>query len=298
MKINNQLIMEHLDIILNEKLNIDDFGLITQQQSNTRLMSFIEDEIYITNLLNNKSIKAVFTTSNLAKKLQNSDLICIVCNDPKYNFFTLYNIVSTRRYVENKSKIHKSAKIHSTSSISELNVNICENVIIEPNVTILSDVVIKRNSIVRAGAIIGSEGFEHKKTTKGIISVKHTGRVIIEEGVEIGANTCIDKGIYNNDTFINKYTKIDNLCHIAHSVTIGSGCFIVANSMIAGSVTIGNNVWIGPNSNILPQVIVSDNAFISVGSVVTKNVEENMRVTGNFAIPHDRFIKQLKNQIK
>ena len=84
---------------------------------------------------------------------------------------------------------------------------------------ILGSAIIGENCIIRAGAIIGASGFEHKRTSKGILSVMHDGRVRIANEVEIGADTNIAKGFYGRDTIIGDQTKIDALVHVAHAVS-------------------------------------------------------------------------------
>ncbi|MTI38250.1 DapH/DapD/GlmU-related protein, partial [Fulvivirga lutimaris] len=143
--------------------------------------------------------------------------------------------------------------------------------------------------------VVGSEGFEHKKTTKGILSVKHDGKVIIGKDVYIGALNAISKGFSYRNTIIGDSTKTDNLVHIAHCVQIGERCLLPASSMIAGSTTLEDDVWIGPGSSISSQLTIGKNGFISIGSVVTKNVNMNEKVTGNFAIPHRKFLKHIRN---
>jgi UDP-3-O-[3-hydroxymyristoyl] glucosamine N-acyltransferase len=172
-------------------------------------------------------------------------------------------------------------------------VEIADNVIIEPNVTILPDVTIGKNCIIRAGAVLGSEGFEHKRTKFGILPVFHDGKVIVGDDVEIGANTCVDKGFAWRNTSIGNQTKIDNLVHIGHGAQVGEKCLITACSQI-GASDIGDNVWVGPNANILSQHSIGNSAVITVGAVVTTDVAPGKRVTGNFAIDHQKFIKFIK----
>ena len=188
--------------------------------------------------------------------------------------------------------------VHPTAFVSEYNVTIGKNVVIEPHANIMSDVVIGNNCVIRAGSVLGSEGYEYKRTSQGVLSVFHDGKVIIGNNVEIGANTCVDKGLMSFDTTIGDNTKVDNLVHIAHSVTIGKNCFIIACSMIAGSVKIEDDVWVGPNANIAPQVTIRKGGFVTLGSVVTKEVNEKEWVTGNFAIPHAKFLEIFKRNLK
>ncbi|WP_203363285.1 DapH/DapD/GlmU-related protein [Bacillus sp. REN10] len=298
MKFDLTQISNILGIQLPLDVHFDLLGLVDSNKSNT--LTFIDNKRFLHTLVNNKNISAVFVTQELANEVQqkNSSIQLIICEDPRYSFYFLYNHISKKEYKKEYNVIDNTASIHDTVHIAEYNVRIGKNVIIEPNVTILSDVVIKENSIIRAGTIIGSEGFEHKRTTKGILSVFHDGKVIIDSNVEIGANTCIDKGFSFRKTLIGKNTKIDNLVHIAHGVQIGDNCLIAASSMIAGSVTIQNDVWIGPNSSISNNINIGHNSFITIGSVVTRDVSENQQVTGNFAIPHNQFLNNFKKTLK
>jgi len=158
----------------------------------------------------------------------------------------------------------------------------------------LKDVVIKSGAIIRAGAVVGVDGYEHKRTSKGILTVAHDGKAIIGENAEVGVNSNIVKGFSYRDTVVGSETKIDALVHYAHGAQCGSRCMIVASAMVAGHVTIGDDVWIGPNASISNRISIGDGAFVSLGSVVVQDVPAGTKVTGNFAIPHVRFIRNLK----
>ena len=271
-------------------------GLINSKRDNT--LSFIDDKQFIQELNDNKNIVAVYATKELIEQIQRSDIDYIFSDDPRYDFFNTLNKVGEMLYEKKPSKISSFASIHETASIAEFNVIIGDRTVIGQNATILSDVEIGNDCVISPGVVIGTEGFEYKKTTKGILPVRHDGKVMIHNSVHIGANTCIDKGFSFRHTIIGENTKIDNLVHIAHGVQTGKNNLIVACSMIAGSVSLKDNVWIGPNANVAPQLNISNNAFISLGSVVTKDVKENDHVTGNFAIHHKRFLKSFKRFIK
>lgn len=294
MKINNALLKDVVGITLDFELDAAQLGLVNTQEKKS--ISFIDTSKYIPLLISNNNIETVFTTSEIAQMLP-SRLKLIVCDDPRYIYFTLLSYIGKKLYVKFNSIIDSSSIIHETAFISPNNVKIGRNCIIEPKAIIMADVEIGDNCIIRAGAVLGSEGFEHKRTSKGILSVYHDGNVFIDNSVEVGSNSCVDKGYKYRQTIIQSGTKIDNLVHIAHGVQIGKNCFIIASSMIAGSCTIKNNVWIGPNASIAPQIIIDDNAFITLGSVVTKNVGKGEWVSGNFAIPHKKFLENLKKSI-
>jgi UDP-3-O-[3-hydroxymyristoyl] glucosamine N-acyltransferase len=278
--------------------NNNEFGFLGL--SNTDLpnsLSFFDDERYLKQLNENRNISGVFVHAINKEKISSEKNIIIV-EDPRWCYFTLYNDLAKKNKRKFSTIIDQSSNIHSTAFVAETNVIIGKNCIIHPNVTILDDVEIGDNCIIQSGTVIGSEGFEYKKTNRGILGVYHDGKVIIENNVEIGANNAIAKGFSYRQTIIKEYTKTDNLVHIAHAVQIGKRCLLTASAMIAGSVTIEDDVWIGPNASISSGIHINEKAFITIGAVVTKDVMSNEKVSGNFAIPHDIFLNFIKKLIK
>jgi UDP-3-O-[3-hydroxymyristoyl] glucosamine N-acyltransferase len=128
-------------------------------------------------------------------------------------------------------------------------------------------------------------GFGYEKDEDGHYQViPHIGGVLIEENVEIGNNTCIDRAVLGN-TILKKNCKIDNLVHIAHGVIVGENSLVIAHAMVGGSTVIGDNVWVAPNAALINKITIGDNATIGLGAVVVKNVGENDTVIGNPAKP-------------
>jgi acetyltransferase-like isoleucine patch superfamily enzyme len=145
------------------------------------------------------------------------------------------------------------------------------------------------------GAVIGTEGFKFFKNLQGNNErLIHIGKVWIGNYVEIGSNTCIDSGTFKH-TVIEDYVKIDNLCHIAHNVRIGRNSILTPFVCIGGSTVIGENVWIGIGAKIRQGLTIGDNSLIAMGSIVTRDVEPNTEVAGNFAIEKDKWIKHTKD---
>jgi len=193
------------------------------------------------------------------------------------------------------SSIHPSANIGENVVIGE-NTIIQANVVLENNVTIGSGCTIGVNTVVhgdtqigndvRIGAcnVIGGVGFGYSRINSDEYEqFPHYGKVIIGDRVNIGNNTCIDRGSLS-DTVIGNAVKIDNLVHIAHNVKIGENTLIIANCMIAGSATIGKNSWIAPSSSVRNGIKIGDNVTVGMGSVVTKNVDDHQIVAGNPAM--------------
>lgn len=164
------------------------------------------------------------------------------------------------------------------------------HVIIKDNVSILGKVTIGDHTYINSGAVIGSEGYGYYKDSSGINKkVPHLAGVMIGKHVDIGANTCIDRGTLT-DTIIEDYVKIDNLCHIAHNVHIEENVNVIALSMIAGSVRLKKDAYIAPSSSVRNQLTIGKNALVGLGAVVVKNVEDNQVVSGVPAKPMKKII--------
>ena len=167
--ISSDFIQEHLKIPIKEKNVFSTLGLSNNSEKGT--LTFLDNENYTKEIINNTNILGVFILKELKEiiKEHRSDIIFFVVSDPRYAFFTLQNVIAELQFELTKfdSKIDSSAIIHSTSYISPFNVDIGMNVLIQPNVTILPDVIIGDDTIIRPGVVIGSEGFEHKRTSKG-----------------------------------------------------------------------------------------------------------------------------------
>jgi UDP-3-O-[3-hydroxymyristoyl] glucosamine N-acyltransferase len=128
---------------------------------------------------------------------------------------------------------------------------------------------------------LGKDGFGWVRQPDGTLyKMPHRGNVIIEKGVTIGANVCIDRAV-NGSTVIGEGTKIDNLVHIAHGAKIGKNCLIVAGAVIGGSAEIGDNCFIGINASIKNKVKIGNNVTIGMGAVVTKDVHDGETWIGN-----------------
>lgn len=188
------------------------------------------------------------------------------------------------------ANIHPSVKLGKNVSIGNY-VTVEENCVIGDNSYIGHNTVLLENSIVGSNVIIGNNntiggtGFGYEKNESGAYQLMpHIGNVVIEDFVEIGNNTCIDRGVLGS-TLIKKNAKIDNLVHIAHGVVIGENSLIIANAMIGGSTIIGDNVWVAPSASLINKITIGDNSLVGMGAVVVKSVEDNKVVLGNPAKP-------------
>lgn len=146
-----------------------------------------------------------------------------------------------------------------------------EGCVLHPRVTLYAGSVLGARVTLHAGAVVGSDGFGYE-TVHGIHEkVPHIGRVVIEDDVEIGANTTIDRGRFA-ETRIGRGAKIDNLVQVAHNVHIGPGCLIASQAGISGSTTLGQYVMIGGQAGLAGHIKLADQAIIGAQAGVSKDV--------------------------
>ncbi len=186
-------------------------------------------------------------------------------------------------------KIGKNSKI-SSNSIIESNVIVGEDCIIGSFVTIRNS-IISNNVYIQDGSKIGVKGFGFIPNKNKNIKIPHVGKVILEEGVEIGANSTIDRGSLSN-TVIGKNTFLDNQVHVAHNVQIGKNCMIAGQVGFAGSSILGDNVVIGGQAGISGHLNIGSNVKIGGGSGVINDIPDNHQVMGYPAVPLKEFVKQ------
>jgi UDP-3-O-[3-hydroxymyristoyl] glucosamine N-acyltransferase len=214
--------------------------------------------------------------------------VLLVTKNPKV---ILANIGNNFFVPKNKPEIHPTVIIHPCAKIGK-NVSIgaysvlgsCkigDDTVIDTNVTIYDETEIGHHCVIKSNVVLGGEGFGYEKDNNGnLFRFPQIGKLVIGNYVDIGSCTCIDRGALT-DTTIEDYTKINNLCHIAHNNKIGSNVVITAQVNISGSNTIENNVWIAPNSSICGWLKIGHDAIIGMGAVVTKNVPSDETWVGN-----------------
>jgi UDP-3-O-[3-hydroxymyristoyl] glucosamine N-acyltransferase len=166
-----------------------------------------------------------------------------------------------------------NVKIFHNSVLLE-NVEIGDNSIVYQNVSIRENCKIGKRVIIHAGAVIGADGFGYQKDDKGVYNkIPQIGNVVIEDDVEIGANTTIDRAALGS-TVIMKGAKIDNLVQIAHNVSVGINTVLSAQSGVSGSVKIGNNVIIAGQVGIAGHLEIADNVVLMAQSGVPKTISK------------------------
>ncbi|MDR0364735.1 MAG: UDP-3-O-(3-hydroxymyristoyl)glucosamine N-acyltransferase [Bacteroidales bacterium] len=194
--------------------------------------------------------------------------------------------------IEANVTIGDNAMIYPNSTV-ETGANIGQNTIIYSGVQIKEDSMVGNHCIIHSGVVIGADGFGFApQSDKHYEKVAQIGNVIIEDYVEIGANTTIDKATMGS-TIIRKGVKLDNLIQIGHNVVIGENTVIAAQTGVSGSTKIGKNCMIAGQVGIVGHITIGDNAVIAAQSGVGNSVPDNAIIFGSPAIDANKHKKVL-----
>ncbi len=160
-----------------------------------------------------------------------------------------------------------------------------DEAVLHPNVTLYRNTILGNRVILHAGAVIGADGFGYTPDETGYhVKIPQIGQVVIEDDVEIGANTCIDRGTVGNTT-VKQGTKIDNLVQIAHNCTIGEHSILVSQVGISGSCILGHHVVLGGQAGLADHVKVGDQAMLAAQSGTFRDVESKSAQGGYPSVP-------------
>jgi len=193
-------------------------------------------------------------------------------------------------YLGDNVKIGNDAKIYPNVYIGD-NVVIGDNVTLFAGAKIYSDTVIGNNCVIHSSVILGSDGFGYTPNEKGEYhKVPQTGNVVIEDNVDIGAATSIDRATLGSTT-IRKGVKLDNQIQIAHNVEVGKNTVIAAQTGIAGSTKIGENCLIGGQVGFAGHLTIGNNVRIQAQSGIGRNVKDNETIQGSPAFNYTDFSK-------
>jgi UDP-3-O-[3-hydroxymyristoyl] glucosamine N-acyltransferase len=245
-----------------------------------------------------KALNSAATIVLINKKVDCPEGKALLISDDPFRDFN----VLTRHF---KPFTHANVSISPSAKIGEgtiiqpnafigNNVVIGENCLIHSNVAIYDDTIIGNNVIIHAGTVLGADAFYYKKRVEGYDQLLSGGRVIIKDGVGIGALCTIDKGV-TGDTTIGEGTKIDNQVHVGHDTIIGKKCLIASQTGIAGCVIIEDGVTIWGQVGTASGVIIGANAIIMGQTGVTKSVEGGKSYFGTPIEESREKLKQLAN---
>lgn len=220
--------------------------------------------------------------------------VCIVAPNPYVYFAKLTQFWKAQQDGVQLTGVHPSAVVHETAVVDptayvgphcvvEANAKIGAASVLRSHVVLSKDCQIGERCLLHPGVVIGADGFGFANDAGQWIKIEQLGCVRIGNDVEIGANTCIDRGALD-DTIIEDGVKLDNLVQIAHNVHIGAHSVIAGNTGVAGSAKIGRNCSIGGAANILGHLSIADGTSISPTSMVTRSIHQPGLYTGIFPL--------------
>ncbi len=191
-------------------------------------------------------------------------------------------------YLGNNVKIGNNVKVYPNVYVGD-NVIIGDNVIVFAGAKIYSETIIGNGCVVHSGAIIGADGFGFTPNKEGVYSkVPQTGNVILEEDVDVGAGTTIDRATLGS-TILRKGVKLDNQIQIAHNVEIGEHTVIAAQTGIAGSTKIGKYCLIGGQVGIAGHIVIGDRVRIQAQSGIGRNIKDDEVLQGSPAFAYSDY---------
>jgi len=251
-------------------------GVATLEDADVRDVSFCRDANGI------KSDAGVVLTEQ-----PDRSRTCVVVKDSKLAFIQLIERmfpVEHGGFIAPSASIDPSAFVHATATIHPgvvvmADCTIDAHTVLFPNVVLYPRTQVGADCRIHAGAVIGADGFSYHPTPNGPVKVPQVGRVRIESGVEIGANTTIDRA-FLGETVIGPNSKLDNLVHVGHNSILGEAVVIAAQTGLSGSVRVDDGVIMGGQVGVVEHTTVGAQARIGAQSGVTRHVDAGQTVLG------------------
>ncbi|HET7604337.1 MAG TPA: hypothetical protein VFK36_15035 [Gemmatimonadales bacterium] len=189
--------------------------------------------------------------------------------------------------VDPRAEVARTASIGPFTHVGAATVG--ADTVVQGHAYIGDGVRIGARVIIQAGAIVGADGFGYQRNEHGELErFPHVGGVLIEDDVEIGACSCVDRGALG-DTVLRQGCKIDNLVHIAHNVTIGQHALVIAHAMVGGSTEVGDGAWVAPSATLRDGIRIGHHATVGLGALVVKDVPDGAVVMGAPARPMSEY---------
>ena len=300
----------------NEEVKVNDFSKIEEGKPGT--LTFLANPKYIRYIYETKASIALINDNFIPEKAFPETLTLVKVKDAYFAFATLLNLVEQSKpkktgiespvfispsasfsqdeiyigafsYIGENVKIGKNAAVYPQSYIGD-NVEIGDNTIIYAGVKLYPGCRIGQRCIIHAGVVIGSDGFGFAKEGDSYKKIPQTGNVVIEDDVEIGANTTIDRAVMGS-TLIRRGVKLDNLIQIAHNVEIGENTGIAAQTGISGSTKVGKNCMIAGQVGLGGHITIGDNTGIGAQSGIISNIKPGRTILGSPAIDVKNFFR-------
>ncbi|WP_262422631.1 DapH/DapD/GlmU-related protein [Brevundimonas denitrificans] len=256
----------------------------------------LRSERYVQQTNGASNVTAVLTSPALASQLDER-LAVAVCDDPDRAHAEIHlecGASHQRRLQSIPTVIHPTASIDERASVSPFGVTIEAGAVVGPFTVVHAGVVIEEDVHIRANCTLGDAAFNLGTAGGRRRILPAFGGVRIRRGADIAGGVSIDAAMFGGETVIGSEVAIDHHAYIAHDVQVGNLATICGHAAIMGRALIGDRAYIGPGSVIINGATVGQGAKVTMGAVVTRSVEEGQVVTGNFALPHQVFLSNLR----
>ncbi len=277
-----------------------EFAVLGQLYSEVpnKYLAFAESELFLKIACGKENVSCILCTEELSSLdcLKNTKKGIAVSRFPRAAFFELHNWLTENqeKYMPDLENtiIGRNCKIDSTARIAEKGVKIGSDVTIEEFAVIRSGTVIGDNSVIRSGAIIGGSNQVLFQDENGdLCKVVQSGRTELASHIEVGYHALVARGIFPYEiTKIGDRSYVDYGVAIDHNCRIGKNVKVLACSQVCGNTDVGDGVTISPGAMISNRLKIGEDASVTIGSVVVNNVKRGMKVAGNFAVEHSRFL--------
>lgn len=193
-------------------------------------------------------------------------------------------------YVAENAVVGEGAILHANVVVGAHSA-VGESSELHANVVLLERVHVGKRVVLHAGVVVGADGFGYRWDGKRHVKIPQIGIVVIEDDVEVGANTCIDRAKFG-ETRIGPGTKIDNLVQVGHNVVTGAHCILCGQVALAGSTTLGNGVIMGGSSASAGHLHIADGTMLAARAAVASNTSPKEILAGSPAVPHKDWLRQ------
>ncbi|WP_071191538.1 UDP-3-O-(3-hydroxymyristoyl)glucosamine N-acyltransferase [Trichormus sp. NMC-1] len=313
----NDTITGH-SLITNREQNPEITGVAAIDEATSATLSYVEGAKFAS-LINSTAASALILPQNEQLQMQATERGIAWLSTPEPRLLFAKAIALFYQPYRPNPEIHLTAVIHPTAKIGNdvyigshvvisQGVEIGNHAIIHPNVVIYPDgkigdrttlhanctiherTIIGADCVIHSGAVIGAEGFGFVPTRTGWLKMEQSGYTVLEDGVEVGCNSAIDRPAVG-ETRVGRNTKIDNLVQIGHGCQIGAGCAIAGQAGMAGGVKVGNRVILAGQVGIANQVKIGDGAIASAQAGIHNDIAPGEIVSGSPAMPHKLYLK-------
>ena len=300
----------------NEQITVDNFSKIEEGKPGT--LTFLANPKYNNYIYETKASIALVNDSFITEKEIPNTLTLIRVSDAYHAFASLLDFANQSKskksgiespsfispsaslpkediyigafsYIGENVKIGKNVAIYPQTYIGD-NVEIGDNTILYAGVKIYAGCIVGKDCIIHSGVVIGSDGFGFARGGESYKKIMQLGNVILEDNVEVGANTTIDRAVMDS-TIIRKGVKLDNLIQIAHNVEVGENTVIAAQTGISGSTKVGKDCMLGGQVGLAGHISIGDNVGIGAQSGIVSNIEPGRNIIGYPAIDIKNFYR-------